>query len=716
MIQSYHNLHDPIPEPLIQTFSYQNASSFFTQVLLTNKQDSFLSSIPAYKILSSPHQVTFKVLAYTKTPESLSRALNITKSFINHSSSNNLPNPWSKSDYIVSDKRIIINAYEHLLTIKSLLPSNAFWTKQALLPTFITNEPGFSSCPDNVISLTTSMQDITNVRDYERKIDNYLAKLETFDANVFGMICFEFKQRKKIFQQQGRSIEFTDVVMSFKNFRKFRVNVSINNGVISIKIYVEFEERDRKKFTIEGFLRAKKYFGEILSSLEAGIFSCNPELMQVHYSVNFYAFSPFENNRFTLSFIQKYLSIYSSHLENIHKLLLTPTPIEIIIASGKKLKIHKLYPCLTIIKTLTPDESAAESRIIETFNKSTDIFFASRFNNRSIKIENYRYIYTVPKGGEGFLEVCNDLAKETLNSIIELAKVLQEAGLFFIGNFFPINYFVWLNEKPIYNYSVPLYQLLEFDQKLSKHAYFIAFLGNLQNSVIELQRQKVCNLYPMQNVSVARNIYESPSFIEEDQHTANIRYTLYQDNNYDFMVKFHGLTKISNQTAIICTENFLMSAREYLSQTDIIILIDELNKILNMISEILSKNTEICSFDDTCLGYLNQNLKWLIITNQQVKANFKAPEILQGRLHKTSLIYSFGKFLMSILKNRFGCPTINLDCDQDEYDEDQLWLKDYLQVHPENAVFFEETLNKNKIKRANVERTRVLLNSFNFKS
>ncbi|OMJ93155.1 hypothetical protein SteCoe_3976 [Stentor coeruleus] len=716
MSQNYHNPPQPNHDSLTQAFAYKNILTFFTQISLTSNQDSFISSLPANKILSTPSQVTLKVLAYTKTSESLTRAFNITKAFTSIPFPKNSSIPWSKSDFVVSDKHILINSNENLLTIKSLLPSNTFWAKQAILPAFIQNEPGFSSCSNNIIALTISMQNVNDIRNYERKLDNYLAKLEAFDANVFAMICFEFKQRKRNFQPQGRSVEFTDVVMSFKNFRKFKVNASISNGVISIKIYIEFEERDRKKFTKEGFLRVKSYFVEIRDSLEAGIFCCRPELMQIYYSVNFYAFSPFENNRFTLNFIQKYLSIYSSHLENIHKLLLTSTPIESIISNGKKLKIHKLYNCSTVTKTLNPTESAAENLIIEKFNKSTDIFFASRFNNKSIKIENSRYTYVVPKGGEGFLDVCNDLAKETLNSIIELAEVLQEAGLYFIGNNFPINYFVWLNEKPIYTYLVPLYQLLEFNQTLSKHAYLLAFMGNLQKSTIELQRKKVCSLYPIQNINIVRSIYENPSFIEEDQHTANIRYTLYQDNNYDFMVKFHGITMISNRIAIICTENFIESAIWILSNVDNITLLDELNKLLNMISEILSKNTEICSFDDTCLGYLNRNLKWLIITNQQVKANFKAPEILQGRLYKTSLIYSFGKFLISILKNRYVCPTLNLDSDQSVYDEDQMWLKDYLQTFPENSIFFEETLNINKIKRANLERTRVLLNSFNFKS
>lgn len=687
----------------------------FSQITIFSSQDNFSLEIPAFKILTRKSQVETRFLCYTKSESQYEKFFNVVKQSFDTTQTILEKNFWSRNDFIVSKHYMNIDFCQQEAFMTCEIPQEAQWSRHALLPVAIEIAPSLSVIAENSICNRAKIYEGYDIRDLERKLGNYLMKFEMLDMRIFMNIYAELKQNNKNCNVVDNSIQFLDINVSLQNFRKYKVVITVKNGVVGMRIYMEAEARDRNNFKLAGFEKLKKYFSRVNSLLQAGFFSCDTNKGQVCYSTNYYAAYPGDSNQYTLFFIQKSLLIYSLHLGNIHKVLLTSIPIEAILLNGKLIKCPRpKLPC-QVTKTLTETEISAEKLIIQHLNKSRDMFFVSRFSHKSIQFkQNNEVIYTFPPGGENFLQVCTELAKETLNSIIELTEELTKKNLYFIKNVFPIEYFVWISEKPTFTYPVLLHEILEVREKEGIKVYMKEFLENLGESVAEFQNKKVANLFALQNFDVACRIYENAKFIEEDQHTANIRYALFQDNNHEFMVKFHGLTRVNNKVVIIVTESFVQPAiYEFFLDTPEALL-SNLYHILHMISEIQSKNTEICAFDDRCIGYLGNQLKWLILTNQQVKEAFKAPEVVKGRYHKSSLIYSFGKYVLEILKLKFSNQTMILNSSYNSNENDELWLKEYLQFHPNNSKFFEETLNANKLKRPSLARVKELLDSLDF--
>ncbi|OMJ95678.1 hypothetical protein SteCoe_928 [Stentor coeruleus] len=687
----------------------------FSQLTIFSNHDTFPLEIPAFKILKRKNKVEVRFLCYNKSESQYENFFKVAKQSLDSTQTILENNFWSRNDFIISKHFMNIDFYHQEAFITCQIPKEAQWVKHALLPAAIENSPGLSVITENTICNKAKLYEGYEIREIERKLGNYLMKFEGLDRNIFMSIYKELKQNNKNCHVSDNVIQFLDINVSLQNFRKYQVVITVKNGVVGMKIYMEPEARDRENFKLEGLRNLKRYFFSVNSLLQAGTFSCDANKGQVCYSTNYYAVYPGECNQYTLFFIQKSLLIYSLHLGNIHKILLTGIPIEAILSNGKHIKFPKPKLTCQIFKTLTESQISSEKLIIQYLNESRDMFFVSRFSHKSIQFKPSNQVtYTFPSGGENFLQICTELAKEALSSIIELAEELAKKSLYFIKNVFPIKHFVWISEKPTFTYPVLLHEILEIRENENKKRYMREFLENLGEIISEIQNEKVTNLFSVQNFDVACGLYENAKFIEEDQHTANIRYMLFQDNNHEFMVKYHGLTRVSNKIMIIATECFPQPAIYNLFLCTPETLLSNLYKILHMISEIQNKNTEICAFDDRCIGFLGNKIKWLILTNQQIKENFKAPEVANGRYHKSSLIYSFGKYVLELLKLKFSNQTIILDSTYNSNKNDELWLKKYLQTNPRNSKFFEETLNANKFKRPSLARVKELLEIFDF--
>ncbi|OMJ68791.1 hypothetical protein SteCoe_33661 [Stentor coeruleus] len=699
---------------IIPTYPLINNRSF-SQLTIFSNQDSFSLEIPAFKILTRKNRIETKFLCYAKTESQYEKFFKVAKQSLDSTQIILENSFWSRNDFVVSKHYMNIDFCQQEAFMTCEIPREAHWARHALSSVPLEITPGLLVIQENTICKRVKTYEGYNIRDIERTLGNYLMKFERLDRSIFMNIYTELKQNNKNCSIVDNTIQFLDVNVSLQYFRKYKVVIYVKNGVVGMKFYMEPEARDKNNFKTLGFENLKKYFASVNGLLQAGNFSCDKDKKQVWYSNNYHAVYPGECNQYTLFFIQKSLLIYSLHLGNIQKILQTNTPIEAIISNGKLIKCPKPKLPSQIFKTLTETQISSEKLIIQHLNESRDMFFVSRFSHKSIQFKpNNQVIYTFPQGGESFLEVCTELAKETLSSIIELAEELTKKSLYFIKNAFPIKHFVWISEKPTFTYPVLLSEILEIREKENKRKYMKEFLENLGMVVAKIQNEKVTNLFPVQNFDVVCGLYENAKFIEENQHTANIRYALFQDNNHEFMVKYHGLTRVNNKIALIATESFSQPAiyNIFLDKPESLLL--NLHQILNMISEVQSKNTEICAFDDRCIGYFENKMKWLILTNQQVKESFKAPEVVNGRYHKSSLIYSFGKYVLEILKIKFSNETMILDSIYSTNQNDELWLKEYLQTYPINSKFFEETLNTNKLKRPSLARVKELLDRMDF--
>ncbi|OMJ69706.1 hypothetical protein SteCoe_32494 [Stentor coeruleus] len=470
---------------------------------------------PAFIINTNGRQCELKFLSYKKSNESQKNFSRIVKQIAETTSTLILNPLWTSYDFIVSNKVAYINQFDQEVIFMCDLP-NSPWVKIAFLS--IDTIKQLCIIENNCIHLCYKIKENISIRFLERCIDNYLIKFETLDKIIFHDISLELKQKSIRFKEQDNEIVYYNTRLSFKKYRRYRVQINVNSGIVGIKIFIDANSDDKKYFNMQGFAKLKKYFSVINSFIDFGIFSCSLETMEIFYSINYHDFRSFESNEQQKSYpeimllMQKYLDIYGLHLENIHKILVQDIPIEIITENGKILKCPKQKINQKVVKILSSEEALLEKNIIKCLDSSNDYFFSSRFKYNSIQINGNTFTYNSPSEGETFTEICEKLSSETIDSIIELAEelaiqnlyfkdnkfpienfvwILQRQNLYFKDNKFPIENFVWILQRPIYTYNEPLNKFLEIREQENSANYFRLLLEDLQMLVLSMNRDRI---------------------------------------------------------------------------------------------------------------------------------------------------------------------------------------------------------------------------------
>lgn len=499
-----------------ETFKSQNSmctryllkdNKSFIQISFTNLQQQIISmKTPAFKIFSNCYQCEFRFLSYKTSNESQNRFSRIVK-LITQTTPTLILNPlWTRYDFIVSDKVIFINQYDQELMFMCTLPK-AFWANKALLPINNISKLCKIIQGENDIHLCFKIQENTELKSLERYIDNYFVKIEVLDKRILQDIALELKQKDLRFKEQNNEIVYYKAKLSFRRFRKYKVQINVKNGIVGINFFIDADANDIKYFSEQGFNNLKKYFSIINNLIDFGIFSCSFETMEIFYSINYHDFRSFESSEQKkphpeiLFLMQKYLDIYSLHLENIYKILVQDIPLEEVIENGKILKCPKQQD-QKIVKSLSPEEAFLEKKIIKCLNSSIDHFFSSRFKYNSIQFDNDSFIYNSPCEGETFAQIYEELSSEAIDSIIELAEELAMKGLYLKGNKFPVENFLWVLQRPTYTYNAPLHKLLEIREQENCTNYIRSLLEDLQMIVLSMHREKVKKLCGFKNVKI----------------------------------------------------------------------------------------------------------------------------------------------------------------------------------------------------------------------
>ena len=114
-----------------------------------------------------------------------------------------------------------------------------------------------------------------------------------------------------------------------------------------------------------------------------------------------------------------------------------------------------------------------------------------------------------------------------------------------------------------------------------------------------------------------------------------------------------------------------------------------------------SKNSSVAALGPDSLWVNGKGkLKITLMTNDEVKDEFKAPEVRAGKVCRNSLVYSFGKLLASVVfENNFQ-----------RYTEAGLEIPERFQIsHPDLCFAIFQSISYRPISRASVA---VLQNSF----
>jgi hypothetical protein len=156
--------------------------------------------------------------------------------------------------------------------------------------------------------------------------------------------------------------------------------------------------------------------------------------------------------------IQRDLDTINLHIPQFKKILLQDFTEEVFESS----RVLKVVPAFTF-KYFKSSPSTFEvikdlKRALDTKN---DYFLSNRFNHRKIHIQDQVVTCTVPMNFLTFSEMVNENPALVVLSINELIEELASVNLIFNNSDFPLNLFLWNEEKPVFNYQVCLSQVLQ---------------------------------------------------------------------------------------------------------------------------------------------------------------------------------------------------------------------------------------------------------------
>ena len=338
---------------------------------------------------------------------------------------------------------------------------------------------------------------------------------------------------------------------------------------------------------------------------------------------------------------------------------------------------------LTLHKILDSDDYLKEKQIIKMFESSKDTYFKTRFLFHLITFqEDSSVIYPKRPSSQPFLEFSQEQPLDSINSIFTLIEKLNQIGLHFKENIFPLHQFDFYEEKPIYKYDLPLSHTFDItisptSQKNPKisDSTILKIKENFFNTLIKFSNDSIESSQINFTFEESWSLFENSETIELDEEfnekLARQRIELFQSNRFKFFREYRGIMQVAGKSFLLCSVGFEADLKQRIVEKyeDFegfyeflkIFLQDFVEKV----RKILTKNTNLTCFDTSCLGFDGEG-KIMIEAKvrEEVDESFIAPEVRNGRCHRLSLIYSLGKVLESVLGLVVGLK-LNLDFESD---------------------------------------------------
>jgi hypothetical protein len=272
--------------------------------------------------------------------------------------------------------------------------------------------------------------------------------------------------------------------------------------------------------------------------------------------------------------------------------------------------------------------------------------------------------YPISLQGEKFESFAHEFPREAIDSIFYLTDELLKLNLKFKSDRFPLNSFLWYEEKPIYTYDFPLFQLLEFNQKsdLKKKAK-----NNSENSesedsdsfeeVSDLKKTFFFDILDFHSLSLnlktqffspseVFTAYETVEFIQLEESVARERIAIFEANNLAGVVKYRGICKSGQNIFLLSEKKGLNSIFFQLEKFsfDFQFLVKFSKDLLKIVEIITLKNTCFACFDPKCLFFKeNGKIRIEIKTPAEVSEEFQPPEVKSGRFFRFSIVFSYAK-------------------------------------------------------------------------
>ena len=549
------------------------------------------------------------------------------------------------SNFSIESQRIDENDKNLKFDLKS--PNFSLQQLQAKLSASITQDPAYLSISIKKQIESENFQVLPYLNLFTKELKNF----ENEDKFLLNCIKTELiKRRKRNVKLDNGFIKFIEVNSYLDSMRTVEVWLIVKNQVITLEYKLSHDDYSNERTLKQECIgNIRKYINEINKNLHQGRFYWSD---RVCFKYSYHSFLNTKENMSTYPLIQNDLDIINLHIPQFQQILNGKVDsIAQLVELGKHLELVPKFKFKHF--QLSPAEISKTLSILERLNTKKDLFLANRFNHKRLRVNHKENILSCPIPSQfiKFEQIVQDHPVQVVQSIDDLIEELAKAGLFFTNCFFPLPHFIWHEEKPVFNYSVHLHELLSISHetpanlihktKESVLSQFIQFNSlNIDNSLQTFELNEARDL--IGNIEL--------SAIEESQ--INQFLAMNQSNYYLVAHKVLGVCQIGSQKMLICSRNSSKSLVGTLDQMDLNQKLEVFGQIFELIQNILAKNSEISCIDLECLVFNEMNkLKIQLKPQDKVLDGFKAPEVRGGRKGRAALIYSFGKITQALFED-----------------------------------------------------------------
>lgn len=593
------------------------------------------SKIPCHEINFTNSSLSYTFLSY----KSIESPQNQIMSFFNNLGfeTQKISNFDDDSKFSIESQKI--NGDENTLIIVLKNPKFCLGQLKLKLSSLITK--------DSVKSLVTIREKIKSenfqILPYLNLFTKELRNFENEDKFLLNCLKTEFfERRKRNFIVENEVIRLVELNSYMDCLRKVEICVSVKNQVIRLEYILNHEDylgdSTLKPEVIENI---KSYIEEINKNIYQGKFYWSGKIC---FKYSYHSFLYVKQNMSTYPLIRRDLDLINLHIPHFQEIL--TGKVHSIAQLINHSKLLKLLPKFKFKSFQLPEVQIKKTlSILEILNTKKDLFLSNRFNHKRIQINAKENILICPVPNEHteFDQMVLDHPTQVIQSIVELIEQLGQIGLYFNNSFFPLSLFIWYEEKPVFNYSIPLHELLSISQEPpailinnTKESVLIQLI-QLNSAGIEKDSQSF-------DINEARELLGCFELRRVEETQINNLIAMNQSNSSVVSKTCSGICRLGDEKMLIFNGVTKKNLLQALDQMDLNRRLKVFVQIFDLIRVVLDKNSEISCIDLECIVfYERKKVKLEIKSVDQVLDEFKAPEVKSGRKARASLIYSFGK-------------------------------------------------------------------------
>lgn len=611
-------------------------SKFTIFQILSN---NIIKNFPSNSVRASSKNVVSNILAYNISNNGKSQMIsNITKNQENQTicikqNSSIIPELTSKNKLKIKlPVQVSVNFFFESQKISFIPTQSLFILKstQAL--------PEFYSISQSIVDLESKF--------YSMSVEKLL----------YNMLKKELVTRKvPKFQDNPPKLSFEETRKGLSILKRLKIEVSIRKSVIKLNFIILLD--NYRQLLPASLSYLDTYLAFINQNVHTGQFYYIDNM--VHYYTSFHSSLITRVNMSFYTLIQKDLGFIFSFYSQFKQffMLKSENSLENFFVRATLKNDSELLYVKKEMK-LSPSEYVQEQKIKEILDKSTDLFFNNRFQHKQIAFSsNYLVNYPVNTQAEDFCSFAQEFSNLVIESVFSLIEELKKLNLKFINDQFPMQHFKWYEEKPIFIYSVPLCQILEPIEDLKNEKKMLIdedmdldesveqvseIKENFFFQIIQYHSDSIEKRYLLYTLDEIVNVCRDYELIYLPENIAKGRFSLYNSLSGPGVRKYRGLCRVGNKTLLIASKSFSKTFKSQLFTNAEILNI--LYQLLNFIRFFTLKNTFFACFDPECLGFNKKGeLNFEIRVAEEVQIDFKAFEVLHGRSHRQSLLFSFAK-------------------------------------------------------------------------